>query len=198
MNPEIDISGVTLRTPRLILRPWRQTDLEDLYAYASVPEVGPMAGWKPHENREETQTVLDRFVAEKKTFALEYRGRVVGSVGIEKYYAALHPELDDQRCRELGFVLAKDCWGLGLMPEAVNEVVRWLFEDVRLDVILCGHFLWNRQSERVQEKCGFRYYGRMTRTTKTNTVEELAERILTREDWIRRSGAPDGQRRPSV
>ena len=184
MNPEIDISGVTLHTPRLILRPWRQTDLEDLYTYASVPEVGPMAGWKPHESREETQNILDLFIAEKKTFALEYQGRVIGSLGIEKYYEAMHPELDNQRCRELGFVLAKDCWGLGLMPEAVNEAVRWLFEEAGLDVILCGHFLWNRQSERVQEKCGFRYCGRMTRNTGRNIAETLAVRILTREDWL--------------
>ena len=52
MNTEIDISNVTLHTDRMILRPWRQTDLDDLYAYASVDGVGQMAGWKPHESKE--------------------------------------------------------------------------------------------------------------------------------------------------
>lgn len=36
MNTEIDISNVTLHTDRMILRPWRQTDLDDLYAYAAA------------------------------------------------------------------------------------------------------------------------------------------------------------------
>ena len=49
---QIDIGGVVLKTPRLVLRPWRMSDLADFYAYASVDGVGQMAGWKPHENRE--------------------------------------------------------------------------------------------------------------------------------------------------
>ena len=106
MNAEIDVSDVTLHTPRLTLRPWRQTDLQDLYAYASDPEVGPMAGWKPHESPEESQMILDRFVSGRKTFALEYRGRVVGSLGIEGYDEARYPEFSELRVRELGFVLA--------------------------------------------------------------------------------------------
>ena len=44
VNTAIDISKVILRTDRLILRPWRETDLEDFYAYASVDGVGQMAG----------------------------------------------------------------------------------------------------------------------------------------------------------
>ena len=186
MIPDVDVSTVILHTPRLILRPWRQTDLEDLYAYASQPEPGPMAGWKPHENLEETQQILDRFIAGKKTFALEYRGRAVGSIGVEKYDEKQYPEFAEQRVRELGFVLSRTYWGQGLMPEAVNEAVRWLFEEVKLDAILCGHFLRNRQSMRVQEKCGFRHYAFTTFHTKIGTVEAHEQRILTREDWMLR------------
>ena len=47
MNAEIDISNVILRTERMTLRPWRETDLDDFYEYASVDGVGQMAGWKP-------------------------------------------------------------------------------------------------------------------------------------------------------
>lgn len=184
MNAEIDVSDVTLHTPRLTLRPWRQTDLQDLYAYASDPEVGPMAGWKPHDSLEESQMILDRFVSGRKTFALEYRGRVVGSIGVEGYDEARYPEFSEQRVRMLGFVLARECWGQGLMPEGVCEVIRWLFEERKLDVILCGHFLWNKQSGRVQEKCGFRHYDFGLFTTKQNKVEEDELRILTRADWL--------------
>ena len=74
MNVPIDITNVTIRTKRLLLRPWKQSDLEDFFAYASVDGVGQMAGWKPHANKDESQSILDRFIANKHTFALEYRG----------------------------------------------------------------------------------------------------------------------------
>ena len=59
MNPEIDISNVTLKTERLLIRPWRQSDLDDFYSYASVDGVGQMAGWKPHESKEESKIILE-------------------------------------------------------------------------------------------------------------------------------------------
>ena len=188
MNADIDIGGKVLRTERLILRPWRQSDLEDFYAYASVDGVGQMAGWKPHENLEESQRILDRFIEHKRTFALEYRGKAIGSLGIETYDEEAFPEFADKRCRAIGYVLSKEYWGRGLMPEAVREVIRYLFEDVGLDLIFCAHFLSNRQSERVQEKCGFRHYAYGSFETKFNTVEEDETNILTKEDWLRTKG----------
>ena len=116
MNTDIDISNVVLKTERLILRPWRQSDLEDLYEYASVDGVGQMAGWKPHEDRNESQKILNSFIEHKKTFALEFEGKVIGSLGIEKYDDEKFPELEDKKCRELGYVLSKAYWGRGLMP----------------------------------------------------------------------------------
>ena len=184
MNTEIDISGVVLRTERLVLRPWRQSDLEDFYAYASVDGVGQMAGWKPHADRDESQKILDRFIEHRKTFALDCQGKAIGSLGIETYDEEKFPELREKRCRMLGFVLSKDYWGRGLMPEAVREVIRYLFEEVGLDCILCAHFLSNRQSQRVQEKCGFRHYAFGSFKTKFGTVEEDETNILTREDWL--------------
>ena len=71
MNTPIDISNVTLKTNRLILRPWRQSDLDDFYEYAHVDGVGQMAGWLPHKDKTESQTILDMFISERKTFAIE-------------------------------------------------------------------------------------------------------------------------------
>ncbi len=105
MNAEIDISNTVLRAGRLVLRPWRESDLEDFYAYASVDGVGQMAGWKPHESREESRMILNHFIEGKKTFALEYRGKVIGSLGIEEYDAERFTEFRDKQCREIGYVL---------------------------------------------------------------------------------------------
>ena len=184
MNPEIDISNVTLKTERLLIRPWRQSDLDDFYSYASVDGVGQMAGWKPHESKEESKIILDMFISHKKTFALEYQGKVIGSVGIEKYNETHFPEFENKKCREIGYVLSKEYWGQGLMPEALKEVIRFLFENANLDVIFCGHFLWNEQSHRVQEKSGFKHYAFDTYETAFGTTEENEVTILKREDWV--------------
>lgn len=184
MNPEIDISNVILKTERLLIRPWRQSDIDDFYSYASVDGVGQMAGWKPHESKEESKIILDMFISHKKTFALEYQGKVIGSVGIEKYNETHFPEFENKKCREIGYVLSKEYWGQGLMPEALKEVIRFLFENANLDVIFCGHFLWNEQSHRVQEKSGFKHYAFDTYETAFGTTEENEVTILKREDWV--------------
>ena len=183
MNAEIDISNVVLKTPRLTLRPWRESDLDDFFEYASVDGVGQMAGWSPHKSKDESRQILEKFIAGKKTVALEKDGKVIGSLGIEKYREAICPGFEEKKCRELGYVLARPYWGQGLMPEAVNEVIRYLFEDVGLDVIFGGHFLKNTQSARVQEKCGFRHFTFSKFETRFGTVEDDELNILTREDW---------------
>ena len=178
MNKEIDITNVVLMTDRLILRPWRESDVNDLYEYASVDGVGQMAGWKPHSNVEEAKETLSRFIAGKKVFALEHQGKVIGSLGVEKYREDLYPELDALQGREIGYVLSKAYWGQGLMPEAVKAVIAWLFNEEKLDFIIVGHFDWNRQSQRVIEKCGFRYVKDATFTTRFGTVENCRDYIL--------------------
>ena len=69
----------------MILRPFNINDLEDFYEYASVDGVGQMAGWEPHKSKDESLEILNRFIEGKKTFALEYNGKVIGSLGIERY-----------------------------------------------------------------------------------------------------------------
>ena len=178
MNKQIDITGVVLTTDRLTLRPWRESDLADFYEYASVDGVGQMAGWNPHRNAEESKEILSRFIAGKKVFALEYRGKVIGSLGVEKYREDLYPELDALQGREIGYVLSRAYWGRGLMPEAVRAVINWLFHVEKLDFIICGHFVRNNQSRRVIEKCGFRYIKTVEFETRFDTVETCWDYIL--------------------
>lgn len=178
MNASIDISTVVLKTQRLTLRPWRETDLEDLYEYARVDGVGQMAGWLPHKSVEETKTILNSFITKKKTFALVYEGKVIGSLGIESYNEDNFPELDALQGRAIGYVLSKDYWGQGLMPEAVKAVIGYLFETAKLDFILISHFQWNRQSARVIEKSGLKYLKTTTHETRFGARETTIENIL--------------------
>ena len=122
--------------------------------------------------------ILGSFIKHKKTFALEYKGKVIGSLGIEEYSEENYPELDALQGREIGYVLSKAYWGQGLMPEAVQTVIHWLFREEKLDFIIIGHFDWNGQSRRVLENCGFQYIKTTKFETRYDTVENSMEYIL--------------------
>ena len=178
MNKQIDITGITLKTQRLILRPWKESDLEDFYEYAKVDGVGQMAGWLPHSSMEESKMILDRFIDGKKTFAIELAGKVIGSVGVEQYNEANFPELQEKQGRAIGYVLSKDYWGRGIMPEAVQAVIQWLFKEAGLDFVLISHYEWNHQSQRVIQKCGGEPIKTTVHETRFGTQEKTVENII--------------------
>ena len=174
MNATFQINGLVIETERLILRPFEQADLCDFYEYASVEGVGEMAGWQHHQSIAKSQEILDRFIKEDKTFAivLKESNKVIGSLGIEKYgMEHALTEFDGYQGREIGYVLSKSYWGKGLMPEAVSAVIRYLFDDLHFDFLLCGYYDFNKQSKRVQEKCGFKPYRKLKMETRLGTVE---------------------------
>ena len=179
MNGAFSAKTVHLETPRLILRPWTQNDLNDLFEYASVDGVGQLAGWTPHRCLEESQFILDMFIGEDKTLALEHRetGKVIGSIGLEEL-AHLGPELYALRGREIGYVLSKDFWGQGLMPEAVRAVMDYCFGTLHYDFLTCSYFIRNMQSRRVNEKLGFRFYKQVQLDTRYDTVETTNLNLL--------------------
>ena len=174
MNAEFKINGLQIETERLLLRPFRQSDLYDLNEYASVEGVGEMAGWKHHETLEETRSVLDGFISEDKTFAivLKESGKVIGSLGVEEYgMEEALTEFYDYKGREIGYALSKDHWGKGIMPEAAGAVIDHLFNVLDLDFLTCGYYEFNTQSKRVQEKCAFKPYRRLVMETRLGTSE---------------------------
>lgn len=180
MNAFIDISGTMIHTPRLTLRPWRETDLADFYEYCKVDGVGQMAGWLPHENMDVSKAVLDGFIKGKADFALEYQGKVIGSLGLNAYPEDRFPQFSYLRGRVIGYVLSKDYWGQGLMPEAVQAVIDYAFSALRLDFLLVGHFHRNDRSRRVIEKCGFTYIGDGIHQTRYGTEEPVRDYIMKR------------------
>jgi ribosomal-protein-alanine N-acetyltransferase len=174
MNANFIIGELIIETERLILRPFKKSDLQDFNEYASVPGVGEMAGWGHHETIEKTQEILDMFIREDKTFAivLKNNNKVIGSLGVEKYgLEDKLTEFNGYYGREIGYVLSKDYWGQGIMPEAVTAVINYLFNDLNLDFLTCGYYEFNNQSKRVQEKCGFKPYRKLVMDTRLGTRE---------------------------
>lgn len=176
---------MVLETKRLILRPWKEEDAEELYKYASHPDVGPIAGWAVHTSVENSRDIIREVLSAPETYAavLKETGQPVGSAGlmIGKNSNIVLPETE----AEIGYWIGVPYWGKGLIPEAVCELLRHGFEDLELSKIWCGYFDGNEKSKRVQEKCGFRYHH-----TSENVPCAIAGVLrreyiscLTREEW---------------
>ena len=73
-----------LETKRLILRPWEESDAEELYKYAKDPAVGPIAGWPPHTSVENSREVIKNVLSETGNYAvvLKETGLPVGCAGL--------------------------------------------------------------------------------------------------------------------
>ena len=68
------------------------------------------------------------------------------------------------------------------MPEAVRAVIRWLFDDVKLDFIIVAHFTRNARSRRVIEKCGFHYVNAIPAQCRCGRTEDSREYILYKSE----------------
>lgn len=182
-----------LETKRLILRPWEESDAEELYRYAKDPAVGPIAGWPPHTSVENSLEVIRGVLSEPETYAvvLKETGKPAGSVGILLPGKGNAPMKENEA--EVGYWIGVPYWGLGLIPEAVNELLRRCFEDLSCAAVWCACFDGNTRSKRVQEKCGFTYH----HTEKDKFCALLGDTRtehftrLTKADWSRRhAGKP--------
>ena len=182
-NISVDITNVILQTERLILRSWKENDAKDLFEYARVEDVGTMAGLITHENIDASKAVLKKFIAEKHTFAVEKDGKVIGSIGIEKYDEMHFPDLTDRKGTALRFMLSKAYWGQGIMPEAVWKVIEWLFDVKHVDFVMCDYFAWNARSAAVQSKLGFHYFSTVLHKTQSEKQETTIQNIMTAEDY---------------
>ena len=146
-----------LETERLALRRWKDSDAEYLYKYASDPDVGPIAGWPPHQSIEESRNVISNVLNGKEAYAicLKTDGKAVGAIELKLNGHTDMTDRDDE-C-EMGYWIGKPFWGLGIMPEAAREMLRHAFEDIGMTRVWCGYYEGNTKSKRVQEKVGFRY-----------------------------------------
>ena len=59
-----------LKTERLILRRWAESDAESLFEYAKDPDVGPVAGWPAHQSVDESLNVIRNVFHGKDAYAI--------------------------------------------------------------------------------------------------------------------------------
>lgn len=141
---------VTLRTARLLLRPFEITDADAVWAYASDPDVARFRPLPDPYTRNDALGFVKRQIqtdwSTNAEFAIVYGHRVVGGL-------SLHVSPEDDRA-ELGYLLGKRWWGQGLATEAARAAVDWGFQRFNLHKVYARAHVDNRRSWRVMEKLG--------------------------------------------
>ncbi|HEV3261218.1 MAG TPA: GNAT family N-acetyltransferase [Gemmataceae bacterium] len=147
---------IILETDRLLLREFVPDDLEDFHRLVSDPDVTRYTGDGEHRIEEVRKGLEERvFRAYRQhgygrwATVLKASAWVIGFAGL-KY-------LDDVGETDVGYRFFKEYWGRGLATEASAAVVRYGFEQLRLEKVVGIAHVENKASIRVLEKVGFTF-----------------------------------------
>ena len=94
-------------------------------------------------------------------FAIMADNKVIGSIGVFRQ-GNIH-----RRTAELGYYIAEEYWGKGIMTEAVKQICEYVFDKSDIIRIYAEPFAYNEASCRVLEKAGFQYEG----TLRSNAIK---------------------------
>lgn len=146
---------LVLRTERLLLREWRDSDKP---AFAGMnADLRVMEFFPALLSRDESDQLVEKIQSHFRQhgfglYAAEFlqTGSFIGYVGlaVPSFEAKFTP------CVEIGWRLCTESWGQGLATEGAREVVRQAFEDLRLPELVSFTVPANTRSRRVMEKLG--------------------------------------------
>lgn len=112
-------------------------------------------------------------------FAVEYNGKVVGSIGLFRQQN-IHSQT-----AEMGYYLAEEVWGRGIATQAVKQACAFVFRNTNIIRIFAEPFARNVASCRVLEKAGFQYEGTLrSNAVKCGKVEDMKLYSLLRSDFV--------------
>jgi ribosomal-protein-alanine N-acetyltransferase len=177
----------TIETARLILRQYKMTDAEDMFRnWVADQEVSKFWGWEPHDDIEETKTLLSAWM--KEYGRVDYYHWVIihketfQAVG----YIYLNEMNDESRSASVHFLVSRSYWNQGIMTEACKAVMDFSFSKIGVLSIHTHHHVDNPASGKVLQKSSFRFIDTQYR--------EIADcpRIsgnycfyeITKDDWL--------------
>jgi RimJ/RimL family protein N-acetyltransferase len=169
-----------LATARLVLRPWRTSDLESVFAYASDPEfirylpIEPITTLEEERVWIEGQLALDPAI--HPTWAITLDDVAIGGVN-----ARLDP---GRGTAEIGYGVGNMHWGKGFTTEAAGAVAGWLFAHTPIARLAATADTRNIGSWRVMEKLGMTREGvlRSDRTVRGERADTVVYSVL-RQEW---------------
>ena len=158
-----------IQTQRLVLRKFMQSDAEPMFNnWAGDCENVKYVSWKAHKSLSETQKIVSDWIQGysnldyyRWVITLKDSGHVIGEISVIDFS-------DCDECCEIGYILSKKYWNMGFMTEALNAVIRYLFEKVGFHRVQLRHDVSNPASGRVMQKNGLKYEGTLRHSRKDN------------------------------
>lgn len=174
-----------LETDRCLLRAVCIDDINDMYEYASNDEVVEFMTFPKHNSIEDTKKVMNDFFISKYEdgtsydFGIVYKenSKFIGTSGFVKIVDGV---------ATLGYCLNPQYWNKGIMTEVVTEVMRFAFDDLKVNKIISQYYDGNDKSGKVMKKCNMNYIGYEEKEIKvqgnmTNGILHTYE--LNKEDY---------------
>lgn len=173
------VENSVIETERLILRPIRITDAEDMYEYMS-DELTTRYLFTAHTTIEQTKRMLANYFIKEP----------IGKYGVvlketNKLIGAIEFRVDDwSEAGDLGFTLNSKYWGNGYMTEGAKAIIQLAFDTLELARVFAGHEDRNEASGKVLIRLGMTLEGKLRKHEKIKgqLVDSLYYSIL-KEDY---------------
>lgn len=153
-----------------------ESDARCLYHFAKNPNVGPIAGWPPHESVEYSLNIIKTLFCRPECYAI-----VKDDVPIGCAELLIHPDGNHwwgEGSAELGYWVAEEYQGNGYATQACKMLIKHAFEDLNIQRIFASYKKENLASKRVLEKLGFEYFTELNNIDYTNRVFREIAMIL--------------------
>ena len=178
------LGTINLETERLILRKFKIEDAEYMYNnWAGDSEVTKYLSWQTHPNIEKSKEIIKSWIENysKNDFynwaiVLKENNQAIGSIGAAK-------NDDSIEMVHIGYCISKKYWNKGITSEAFERIIKFFFEEVKLNRIESCHNEKNIYSGKVMIKCGLKKEGILRDALKDNSgiTDCLIYSILRRE-----------------
>jgi len=175
-----------LETERLILRQFTIDDAECIFKnWANDDEVTKYLTWPSHKNINETISIREKWMKEyeKKDFyqwaiVLVEINEPIGTISVVD-------KNDDIQMVEIGYCIGKQWWNKGITSEALNALIKYFFEDIKVNRIEAWHDINNLNSGKVMAKCGMKCEGLLRQSRKNNTgISDCAVYGILLEEYL--------------
>lgn len=160
----------TIETKRLILRRFEMTDAQAMFDnWASDPLVTEFLTWTTHETVDVSKAILKEWIEKYKennfyqwAITLKENGDApIGSIAIVQ-------QRDSIEMVHVGYCIGRNWWNKGITSEALKGLVKYFFEEVKVNRIESRHDPRNPNSGKVMLKCGLRLEGTLRQADISN------------------------------
>ena len=165
------------------IRKWKLTDAKDLAVALSNKKIqdnlrdGLPYPYSEQDGIDFISSMLSANEDETFAFAITLDDKVIGSIGVFRQQN-IH-----RKTAELGYYIAEECWGKGIMTDAVKQICEYVFKNSDILRIYAEPFAYNTGSCRVLEKAGFQYEGTLrNNAVKNGKVIDMKMYSLLREE----------------